>query len=371
MSQQRQRASPENPPETDLGAKKAKAEHVPPRQLVTFQSTAVVQRSQPSESAWSLTRIERCPSSLSAPLLQLTGHEGEVLTCQFDPTGQLIASGSADRHIFLWRTAGDCPNYGMLKAHRGAVTQIRWTSQGTQLYSTASDKTAILWDCESGQPIRRWKGHTAAVNCCSVPRGFTGSGLLATGSDDGTVRQWDPRQRHATHILPRKWPVTALAHNSSGDQLFVGSLDNTIAVWDLRKQASLESLLGHTDTVTGLDLHPEGSHLLSYAMDNTARIWDVRPFVPSDRAIHTLTGAPAGFEKNLIKPAWSPDGSTVATGSGDRSVTLWNARTATLLAKLPGHKGCVNQVHFHPREAILLSGSTDRTLLLGDLDVDL
>jgi Prp8 binding protein len=88
-------------------------------------------------------------------------------------------------------------------------------------------------------------------------------------------------------------------------------------------------------------------------MDNTLRIWDVKPFstVPH-RLLSVLGGAPHGFDKNLIKVSWSPDGSQVASGSGDRTVVIWHVESGRILYKLPGHKGTVNDVAWHPREPI-------------------
>jgi WD40 repeat protein len=56
------------------------------------------------------------------------------------------------------------------------------------------------------------------------------------------------------------------------------------------------------------------------------------------------------MEKNLLKATWSPDGKKIAAGSGDRSVTVWETSSGKLLHKLPGHKGAVNDVRFHPGE---------------------
>lgn len=58
-------------------------------------------------------------SGLLAPIMLLTGHAGEVLTVKFNPAGDVVASGSGDKHIFLWRTYGECENFMMVKgAHR-------------------------------------------------------------------------------------------------------------------------------------------------------------------------------------------------------------------------------------------------------------
>lgn len=83
------------------------------------------------------------------------------------------------------------------------------------------------------------------------------------------------------------------------------------------------------------------------------RIWDVRPFVAGgNRQVKLLEGAPHGIEKNLIRPCWSPDGLHIMCGSGDRTVVVWAVSSSRIIYKLPGHKGCVNQVDWHPNEPI-------------------
>jgi WD40 repeat protein len=115
--------------------------------------------------------------------------------------------------------------------------------------------------------------------------------------------------------------------------------------------------LGHTDTVTSLQLSPDNTTLLSNAHDSTVRTWDVRPFAPADRRIQTYDGAPTGQERNLLKASWDSKGERIAAGSGDQSVAIWEARTGKLLNKLPGHRGAVNDVRFHPQGEPLCKSS--------------
>lgn len=68
-------------------------------------------------------------------------------------------------------------------------------------------------------------------------------------------------------------------------------------MWDLRKNAILYELKGHTDTVTGVSLSPDGSYLLSNAMDNSLRIWDIRPYAPQERCVKIFAGHQHNFEK--------------------------------------------------------------------------
>jgi Prp8 binding protein len=116
----------------------------------------------------------------------------------------------------------------------------------------------------------------------------------------------------------------------------------------MRKKTVAYSMIGHTDTITSLEISPDSQYLLSNSHDSTVRTWDIRPFAPNDRHVRTYDGAPLGMEKNLLRASWNFDGKKIAAGSGDRSVVVWDTSSGKLLAKLPGHKGAVNDVRFHP-----------------------
>lgn len=140
-----------------------------------------------------------------------------------------------------------------------------------------------------------------------------------------------------------------------------------VRAWDLRRGEPVLTLAGHGDSVTGLATSPSGSHLLSNSMDNTLRVWDVRPYAPQNRCTRVLTGHVHNFERNLLRCGWSPDGARVTAGSADRMVHVWEEATGKLAYTLPGHGGCVNEVTFHPKEPIVASASSDKTVYMGEL----
>jgi len=125
----------------------------------------------------------------------------------------------------------------------------------------------------------------------------------------------------------------------------------------------------HKDCVTGLSLSHNGSSLLSNSMDTTLRIWDVRPYAPTNRCVEVFTGLAVNLEKNLLRCAWSPDDQHITYGSSDRYVNVWHVEQHKLLYRLPGHKGSVNEVQFHPNQPVIGSCSSDRTIYLGELDL--
>lgn len=275
-----------------------------------------------------------------------TGHDSEVFCARFDPSGSHIASGSMDRNVLLWNTTGDCTNYGILTGHKSAILDLHWSRDSQVVYTASADKHVASFNVETGERIRRHVGHEEVINCLDVSR--RGEEFLVSGSDDGYICVWDPRQKAAIDEISTKFPVTAVCLAEAGNELFTGSIDNEIKVWDLRMKKVSYSLTGHTDTITSLAISPDSQSLLSYAHDSTARTWDIRPFAPADRAIKLYDGAHAGLEKNLIRACWDSEGKKIAAGGGDGTATIWESKTGKLLQKLPGHKGTVNDVRISP-----------------------
>ncbi|XP_065830452.1 U5 small nuclear ribonucleoprotein 40 kDa protein-like [Oscarella lobularis] len=305
-------------------------------------------------------------SSLQAPIMLLTGHEGELYTAKFSPTGDILASAGFEKQIFLWNVFGECENFGVLKGHAGAIMELHFSTDGSNIFSCATDKTVAVWDTETGNRIKKLRGHTSYVNSCCPSR--RGDQLVVSGSDDSTVKLWDVRKKEPVQSFQSSYQVTSVCFNDTAEQIMSGGLDNDIKVWDLRKNDILYTLSGHADTVTGLKLSPDGSYLLSNAMDSAVIIWDVRPFAPQQRMLKVFVGAQHNFEKNLIRCSWSPNGSKIASGSADRMVLVWDTTTRQILYRLPGHAGSVNDVDFHPKEPIILSCSSDKNVYLGELD---
>lgn len=296
----------------------------------------------------------------------LAGHADAVLSLRFSPDGAVLGSASADRQIYLWRVYGDCENHMALTGHKNAVLELHWLADGDSLVSASADRTVRLFDAVAGEEVARFTQHTAIVNaCCPVRRGPP---LVASGSDSGVVHLWDTRARRAARTFEGRAPVTAVAFSDAGDQVFAGGVDNVIKVWDLRADSVAFIMEGHSDSITGLALNPAGTHLLSNAMDNTLRSWDVRAYVAGEeRCMHAFTGHSSGFEKSLLRCAWSPDGKRVSAGSSDRMVYVWDVASGDVVYALPGHHGAVTEAVFHPYEPILGSCSADKTIYLGEL----
>ena len=248
--------------------------------------------------------------------------------------------------LVLWKSQGQCENYGVLTGHKGAVLDLDWSRDSQRIFSASSDMTIADWDLETGLRIRRHEGHEEIIN--SIKAGKRGQEILFSGSDDGTIGIWDPRQKQAVDYIQTDFPICAIAVSESGSELYSGGIDNDVKVWDIRQQQVLHTMSGHTDTITSLEVSPDSQFLLSNSYDSSVKIWDIRPFAPGDRRFKSFSGAPLGLEKNIIKASWSSKGDRVAAGSGDGTAVVWDVQTTKILYKLPGHRGTVNDVRFAP-----------------------
>ncbi|KAF9463086.1 WD40-repeat-containing domain protein [Collybia nuda] len=358
-----------SPPVEGTLIKRAKATPPPSNQIAISSSN--------DERSKGLIRTVQRTSSLEAPIVSLAGaHSGEILSCRFDPTGQNVAACSADRSVSLWKTYPPNTNYGLISSlTKAPILDLQWSLCSPTIYTVSADHLLCTVDVTTGQRVRKIKAHREIINTVDrTMAGGAGVELVATGSDDGTVRIWEggeDARKHAVATFEIGCPVTSVCWSVDGANVYIGALDNEIHVYDLRKNEQVYSLTGHVDTPTSLSLSPNGSYLLSPSFSSHTLIHDVRPFSPSPTRVHrVLQGAPAGFENTLLKGAWSKDdgGQRVAVGGADRMVCVWEVDSGKILYKLPGHKGTVTAVDFHPKEPILLTGSKDGTMILGELE---
>ncbi|CAD8141537.1 unnamed protein product [Paramecium octaurelia] len=71
-----------------------------------------------------------------------------------------------------------------------------------------------------------------------------------------------------------------------------------------------------------------------------------------------------GHSSTVFSISYSPDGTTLASGSFDTSIRLWDVKTGQLKAKLDGHSNTVSSVNFSPDGNTLASGSDDNSIRL-------
>ena len=120
------------------------------------------------------------------------------------------------------------------------------------------------------------------------------------------------------------------------------------------------TLKGHSSSVWLVSsFSPDGQVLASGSGDKTIKLWDVG----SRREIATLKG----HRHYVISVSFSPDGKVLASGSADKTIKLWDVGSRREIATLKGHSYWVHSVSFSPDGQVLASGSRDNTIKLWDV----
>ena len=132
-----------------------------------------------------------------------------------------------------------------------------------------------VWDWRSGEEVAAGSaGHQGGIDQIATAPG----GLIATASDDHTVRIWDAATGIERRRLPHGNWVRAVAVSPDGRFLASSSLDNSVRLWDIASGKEIYKLPGH-GLLGGrrtVGFTPDGRRFLSYGDDLYLRIWDVR-----------------------------------------------------------------------------------------------
>jgi WD40 repeat protein/tRNA A-37 threonylcarbamoyl transferase component Bud32 len=118
------------------------------------------------------------------------------------------------------------------------------------------------------------------------------------------------------------------------------------------------TLSGHTASVRSVAFSPDGIRLATGSADRTVRVWDAR----TGRLLQLFEG----HVDRVNKVEFSLDGRWLASASADWTIKLWDLTRGHEEGTIRGHSGEVHSVAFSPDRTRLVSGSADRTLRVWD-----
>lgn len=137
--------------------------------------------------------------------------------------------------LALWRTYAPNTNYGLLSSHAKApILDLQWSLFSSLIYSVSADHTLSMTDVTTGQKTRKIRAHREIVNTLDrTMAGGSGTELIATGSDDGTVKIWEggpEAGKIPVSTFEIGCPVTSVCWSADGNSVYIGAIDNEVHV---------------------------------------------------------------------------------------------------------------------------------------------
>lgn len=234
-----------------------------------------------------------------------------------------------------------------LSGHDDFVSAVATDTAGQLVASGSDDKTIKIWDADTGECQITCCGHTGKVFAAAVS--MDGS-LVASGSEDRKVIIWDSETGQPTAILEgHDGYVLGVAISPDNQTVYSCSEDSTIRVWTPASLTCTKVINAHKDRVICLRLSQGGERLLSGSSDRTIALWD------------TTTGAELlrirEHRAVVFGVAISPTCSRIASVSQDGTLRVWDSENGKCMCEIHCSSDYFYDVDYSPDGRFLVTAA--------------
>jgi WD40 repeat protein len=302
----------------------------------------------------------------------IRGDRVGILSLAFDSTGTILVSGGHDGTVIRWKLTDKPPRPEPLKieggerAHTDGVFALAFSSDESTIASGSRDQTIKFWDAKSGEPYcRTFTGYSHGYySLAFVKSNNVGSSWLLSGSHSGSLVLWETNELLSILSSPQTlgkgdW-AECVAYHPKGTKVASGTgADGHIVITDLNTYEKMV-LDGHTKRVRSLAFSPDGSTYASGAEDGKVILWGAA----RNEEIDTL--APKSSDSSSSDIVWalaySPDGKTLVASGPANTISVWDLATRQLRS-LPSD-GSPLALAFSPNGETLASAGDQTTVML-------
>jgi WD40 repeat protein len=209
----------------------------------------------------------------SKEILILKGHTSRIDSAAFDPEGRRIISASFDGTALIWNA--ESGERMATLTHEEGKTWLRsaeFSADGSRVVTATDRGTAFVIDPATLKLVVALVGHAGQVARVQFDR--EGKRVL-TASWDKTARIWNAESGVELVRMTGTSIMNSAAFNPEGTRVVTAQSDGTAHIWDAASGKKIAVLRGHIGGIDSATFSPYGQYVLTASGDKTARIWDV------------------------------------------------------------------------------------------------
>ena len=215
---------------------------------------------------------------------ELTNRSDLITSVAFSPDGHWLAMAGSDARVEIMsvRDRGAIlSSHLALSGHAGPVLAVAFGPDGRLVATASADRSVKVWDASSGKLTLSFSHHTAGVHCLAFrpqdPMSSTDArpAFCASGSDDQTVRVWQPEIGRMVRIVRHhQGPTFALVYSRDGSALFSAGREGIVRVIDADSDTILREWQAHQDWIYAMALSPDGRTLATGDWSGQIKLWE-------------------------------------------------------------------------------------------------
>jgi WD40 repeat protein len=217
---------------------------------------------------------------------------------------------------------------------------------------------------KSDIPIVATLEHSGAVRSVAF---HSSAPLLATGSEDGTVKLWNTNtQECVATLVGHHRQVVSVAFHPTADILMSGSWDNDVKLWDTNTYMCLSTRKVQNYGVSCVAFHPSKPFIVTSGFRDFPKLWQLSPDYTTLTLLNEKWRSNGESHPSVNCVAFHPSEPFIVTAGSNSKATLWLLfpdNTVSRLGDMNCSRGEVNSVAFHPTLPILVTGDSQNVKL--------
>lgn len=302
-------------------------------------------------------RIWRTPSGQQrefAPLVldkTISGHTDDIVSFDWSRSGRFLLTAALDMTARVFDLKKDElePEFLPieLKAHRHPLVGAYFGKNEEEIFTVGRNGSFMTWKCNFSKKGSINVEGVIAVNHLAIEQNVD-------------VEREDGDGERESELLLHKPKVSALCYNREKGLILAGFTNGIFGMYTVNPFELIYSLGLSQSRISSSAINSSGEWL-AFGCEEVGQLlvweWQSESFILKQQGhAHVMTGL-----------AYSDDGETIATGSDDGKVKLWNSHSGLSFATFTEHRGAVRSVEFTKNGKILVSASNDGTVRAYDL----